>query len=254
MVSPITSSGAEQRAYPSWSGRQRLALSVLVTAILICALVERWRRQPKALPWPHSPARLSTETVSLPPSPWGSLDLNRASAEALTALPGIGPKLAQRIVAYRDEHGPFRRVDELLRVPGIGPKTLARIRDLVHVQYSDELRDAQIDACPTRPVTRDRSASVSSTKLNAVPFRAPKQLPDEPIDLNTATKDELLRLPGIGPVLAERILVERDSHGPFESVEDLLRVRGIGKRSLEKLRPFVRVGPSAQRMSAKADH
>lgn len=63
----------------------------------------------------------------------GPLDLNRASAEELEKLPGIGPVLAQRIVEWRETHGPFQKVEDLLQVPGIGPNTLARIKDLVSV-------------------------------------------------------------------------------------------------------------------------
>jgi competence protein ComEA len=63
----------------------------------------------------------------------GPLNVNRASAEELTQLPGIGPVLAERIVAFREAHGPFRTVDDLLAVPGIGPKTLAGFRDLITV-------------------------------------------------------------------------------------------------------------------------
>jgi competence ComEA-like helix-hairpin-helix protein len=62
--------------------------------------------------------------VAAPPSP---VNVNRASAEALEALPGIGPALAARIVAYREAHGPFRDVGDLDAVSGIGPATLDRI-------------------------------------------------------------------------------------------------------------------------------
>jgi competence protein ComEA len=51
----------------------------------------------------------------------------------LDALPGIGPVLARRIVEFRREHGPFRRVDELRAVRGVGPKLLERIRSSVAV-------------------------------------------------------------------------------------------------------------------------
>lgn len=61
----------------------------------------------------------------------GPLDLNTADAEALRALPGVGPTLAERIVADRDAHGPFRTPEDLLRVPGIGPKRWERIRPQV---------------------------------------------------------------------------------------------------------------------------
>jgi len=57
----------------------------------------------------------------------GRLDLNRASADELESLPGIGPKTAERIVADRLKRGRFRTVKDLGRVKGIGPKTLARL-------------------------------------------------------------------------------------------------------------------------------
>lgn len=57
------------------------------------------------------------------------LDINTASAEALEELMGIGPKLAQAIVDYRTEHGPFASVEELLRVSGIGEGKLDAIRE-----------------------------------------------------------------------------------------------------------------------------
>ncbi|MEQ1832910.1 MAG: helix-hairpin-helix domain-containing protein [Candidatus Eisenbacteria bacterium] len=60
------------------------------------------------------------------------------------------------------------------------------------------------------------------------------------IELNTATASELDRLPGIGPVLAARIVEHRRRHGPFRSPDDLLSVPGIGPRLLERLRPGLR--------------
>jgi comEA protein len=59
------------------------------------------------------------------------------------------------------------------------------------------------------------------------------------IDLNTATRDELLSLPGIGESIAEQILIYRDEHGGFTSVDQLRKIKGIGIKKLEKLRPRV---------------
>jgi competence protein ComEA len=61
------------------------------------------------------------------------IDINRAEPWLLEALPGIGEVLAQRIVDYRSQDGPFRTVEDLLKVSGIGPATLEQIRDLVTV-------------------------------------------------------------------------------------------------------------------------
>jgi competence protein ComEA len=59
------------------------------------------------------------------------VDLNAADAAALEALPGVGPVLAERIVAHRTEYGPFTTVEDLLDVPGIGEAKLAQLRDSV---------------------------------------------------------------------------------------------------------------------------
>jgi competence protein ComEA len=72
----------------------------------------------------------------VPPSASGSspsapLDLNTATAEELDALPGIGPVTAQKILDYRQAHGPFHAVAELEGVPGIGPGRLAQLKGLV---------------------------------------------------------------------------------------------------------------------------
>lgn len=61
----------------------------------------------------------------------GVISLNRADPTELEDLPGVGPVLAERIVAYREANGPFETVEDLLDVPGIGEAKLASIRDLV---------------------------------------------------------------------------------------------------------------------------
>jgi len=59
-----------------------------------------------------------------------------------------------------------------------------------------------------------------------------------PVNINSAGKAELMRLPGVGETIAERILNYRRDHGPFASARDLLRVKGIGEKKLERLAPF----------------
>lgn len=70
----------------------------------------------------------------------------------------------------------------------------------------------------------------------------PASAAEETLDLNRASAKELTRLPGVGEAIAQRIVDFRDEHGPFKRVEDLLKVKGIGEKSFEKIRPYVRVG------------
>lgn len=74
--------------------------------------------------------------ATTPPGAWsdGVLDLNRATAAELEELPGIGPVLAERILAWRDEHGPFPDAGALREVPGIGEATFQRLADVVTVR------------------------------------------------------------------------------------------------------------------------
>lgn len=69
------------------------------------------------------------------------VDLNRAGADELDLLPGIGPAKARRIVADRQATGPFRRVDDLARVPGITAAMVEELRDLVTVHPAPEGRE-----------------------------------------------------------------------------------------------------------------
>lgn len=83
---------------------------------------------------------------------------------------------------------------------------------------------------------------------------ANKKPPAAPVNLNTATSEELQQVPGIGPVTAEKILQMRKAYGAFKSVDDLLAIKGIGPKRLEKMRKYLTVGKagSANRPAAPA--
>ncbi len=89
---------------------------------------ERLLTTPATQPTTQPEATEETQpTVSFP------LELNTATAEELTALPGIGPVLAQRIVSYRESNGAFQAVEELLNVEGIGEKRMESIAELLTI-------------------------------------------------------------------------------------------------------------------------
>jgi competence protein ComEA len=98
-------------------------------------------------------------------------------------------------------------------------------------------------------VPRKGEVSAPTVASVAPPLRTPRRAPQAaaaattqfPINLNTATAEQLEAIPGIGPVLAQRIIEYRQTHGRFQSVDELLEVRGIGPKRLESMRPYVTV-------------
>ena len=64
----------------------------------------------------------------------GKINLNKATAAELSQLKGIGMKYAEKIVEFRDKNGPFKQVEDILKVQGIGPKTLEKNKDRISVE------------------------------------------------------------------------------------------------------------------------
>jgi len=143
------------------------------------------------------------------------LDLNIAGVEELRLLPGIGPVKAEAILNYRESKGGFASVEELLEVSGIGERTLERIKEYVVVNPQNVQNST------------DLKGRIVSEK--------------QPLNVNLASQEELEELPGIGPVKAKAIVEFREKNGPFRTVEDLVQVPGIGKKTLEKLLPHITV-------------
>src|SRR5881394_20333 len=71
---------------------------------------------------------------------------------------------------------------------------------------------------------------------------AGEKKPAKPANINTANAEELQQVPGIGPATAQKILQMRKSYGAFKSVDDLLAIRGLGEKRLDKMRKYLTVG------------
>lgn len=168
-------------------------------------------------------------TDHLPPPVASTIDLNAADRAELTAVPGIGDKLADAILSHRAA-GRFDAVDDLRRVKGVGPATLDKLRPWLHVGEPPPRDPAAVETLERKP---------TPPPPPAVAGRSAKLRPgDPPLDLNAATEAELQRLPGIGPALANRIVVARGTER-FKTPDDLRRVKGIGPKTLANLQPFV---------------
>jgi competence protein ComEA len=168
--------------------------------------------------------RWATRPTALEPGngPSYRIDINTADRSDLLQLPTVGNSLAAQIEEYRRNYGSFTTVDELAQVRGIGPTTLERLRPWVRVGVVRSADDGARRARPAKPP----KGSAKEENLRG------------PIDVNEASEKELQQLPGIGPSKAQRIIQERERR-PFQSVEDLRRVSGIGAKTIEQLRPFI---------------
>jgi len=84
----------------------------------------------------------------------------------------------------------------------------------------------------------------AGAKPEIIPFEtrpSPEERISKPVDINEASKEELERLPGIGPTLADRILQYREKHGKFKRIEEIKQVRGIGERTFQRIKSLITV-------------
>jgi competence ComEA-like helix-hairpin-helix protein len=117
------------------------------------------------------------------------------------------------------------------------------------VRFEDLVADLELgDASNSARAPRaDSSQTAASTASPAQPLRA-RRTPEAALrpgglEMDRATASDWERLPGIGPSLAARIVADRAERGPFQTPEGLLRVRGIGPRTLERIRPYLAPTP-----------
>lgn len=167
-----------------------------------------------------------------------SSQIRITSTTSLTILVHVvGEVLHPGVVRLADES----RVIDALDAAG-GPTSRA---DLNAVNLAAELVDAAQVYIPKRGETGKRAVSRPRPGVNLPPRLVNgsnfNPSDSEPIDVNTASEQQLDSLPGVGPSTARAIVAYRLQHGPFARVEDLLNVRGIGPAKLEALLGLVRV-------------
>lgn len=216
--------------------RPRLAL-LLALGLLACFLGARYLRsqvppgaaggtpvaaQSATTP---APAEGSTPTVSLERADGGRVTVHVAGA---VRRPGL----------YKLPAG--ARVDDALRRAG-GP---ARRADLTAVNLAAKLEDGRQILVPRRApegAGGGGGGAAGGGSPVAAGGQAAAGAPAPPINLNTATLEQLDTLDGVGPGIAQRILDYREQHGGFRRVEELAEVPGIGDKRLATLTPLVTV-------------
>lgn len=107
-----------------------------------------------------------------------------------------------------------------------------------HVQ-EQQIPPVAVDSLVAQPV--DLPGDTAAETRSSV---RPSPSPGNPLDINAASRNALQTLPGIGPSLSERIVEYRSTQRPFQRIEELRRVRGIGPKTLTDLRPKIVVHPT----------
>ena len=157
------------------------------------------------------------------------LYLNQSAYGELAQIPGIGKSIALEIVNYRKAFGGFNSLDEIEKLKGVGKKTAEKIRRHLVVAGATSIAELPVPRIWIPP-TSVAGKSFSIGKVNLV---------SEKIDPNLATFEELKKLPGIGDMLAKRIVDKRQDM-QFRDENDLQKVSGIGKKTASKIAPFLK--------------
>jgi competence ComEA-like helix-hairpin-helix protein len=133
------------------------------------------------------------------------LELNAATREELMELKGIGEKLSERIIAYRDKLGGFVSVDQIAEVYGVSAETFEKIIPKLRVDL---------------------------TKV-------------QKLNLNTSDVKTLAQHPYVSYSLAKLIVNYREQHGPYEKIEDLLNSKGIEPNDIKKIEAYAIFAPGS---------
>tara|TARA_B100000953_G_C18009186_1_gene417462 strand:- start:1256 stop:1696 length:441 start_codon:yes stop_codon:yes gene_type:complete len=96
----------------------------------------------------------------------------------------------------------------------------------------EEFKQAAIHAYSSQGIQDNETANIAAGDATEKNIKDGEEL----VNINTAVKQELMALPKIGPVTAERIIRFRDDFGPFQSIDDLAKIKGIGPKTLERLK------------------
>jgi competence protein ComEA len=175
----------------------------------------------------HSGARgLAARIAAFGRSAWGGLVVRGAAAVAGLALLGL---LGSSALARGGAHGVASPAASATAPEPAAPSAAE----------GDAGSSATVPEAHVVPESAQAPPEPPAQSASSAP--STRATPDDPVVLNTATHADLRRLPGVGDKRAEAILALRTRLGRFRQLEDLLKVKGVGRAMLKRLRPLVRI-------------
>jgi competence protein ComEA len=226
------------------------ALCAFGTAAALVAWAPSALSASKKTPTPAAEAS-AAKTSSDKSAKTEKVNLNTATEKEIAAAKGVGDKLAKELVAGR----PYKTWDEVSKVKGVGTgKKLDSLKKVLKLS-GGEAAPAAKDEKPAKEEKKDtKSKSSSKGDAAAAPAaagaaaggaaatgkaEAPKLAPGTKININTASAEELDKLPEIGPVKAQAIVDYRKANGKFSAPEDVMKVSGIKEGTYAKIKDFI---------------
>lgn len=156
------------------------------------------------------------------------ININTASKEELMSLNGIGSVLAERIISYRNNNNGFKNIDEIMNVSGIGNSVFAKIQNNIFVEN------------PVYEATAVTSEIISETQTDTSTIEHIKTLAEcAPININTASKEELMLLPHIDEENAMIIIDIRERINGYTHVYEILLIDTITQEQAAEIVPYI---------------
>lgn len=190
-----------------------------------------------------------TESVNFP------IDINSAGIDELKALDGIGDAAASKIIEYRETYGSFKNREELLNVSGIGEKKLEKIYDFIFVENEsyDEPDNSDSEIFNEPEIYDDNDYNNDDIQLqesdfsdeqDSVPETESTEITTEEfilINLNTALKEDFMKLPYVDENIADDIIELRNTIQYFSHPYELLMVESLTQQQVAEIIKFVTV-------------
>lgn len=179
-----------------------------------------------------------TEIVTEPEKPL-YININTADCEEFMRLEGIGEARAEAIIEYRELHGGYKNIEEIMLVDGIGQGIFDEIRPYIYVE--NPVYEITTEPCTAEQSTEAEKIVTTTENLTENITEITTLASGEKLDINTATFEELMQIPCMTKEYAELIIAEREVLGGFSNVYELLYIDEIPQKMVAEYIKFLEI-------------